>query len=126
MSVRSADAHERSLNHLSASHACPPSKATSRSKRDSKTTGSATYTSKSRGADRRSKLYLFVAINRLSKFAFATLFPRAGMVIASAFIRDLIAAVPYTIHMVQTDNSIQFTNGLRSLCHPPHLRSRLR
>ncbi len=56
------------------------------------------------------KLYLFVAIDRTSKFAFARLCPRAGKVVAAEFLRDLIAAVPYAIHTVLTDNGIQFTN----------------
>ena len=56
------------------------------------------------------KLYLFVAIDRTSKFAFARLVPKAGKVVAAEFLRDLIAAVPYAIHTVLTDNGIQFTN----------------
>ena len=56
------------------------------------------------------KLYLFVAIDRTSKFAFARLFPKAGKVIAAEFLRDLIAAVPYAIPTVLTDTGIQFTN----------------
>jgi transposase InsO family protein len=56
------------------------------------------------------KLYLFVAIDRTSKFAFAELHLKAGKMIAAQFLRNLIAAVPYTIHTVLTDNGIQFTN----------------
>ena len=56
------------------------------------------------------KLYLFVAIDRTSKFAFAELHAKAGKMAASQFLRDLIAAVPYAIHTVLTDNGIQFTN----------------
>ncbi len=44
------------------------------------------------------KLYLFVAIDRTSKFAFAKLFDKANMAMATAFLEDLIAAVPYVIH----------------------------
>ncbi len=44
------------------------------------------------------KLYLFVAIDRTSKFAFADLYSKAGNVNAAQFLRDLVAAVPYTIH----------------------------
>lgn len=56
------------------------------------------------------KLYLFVAIDRTSKFAFVQLHKRATKMIASAFLEDLIKAVPYTIHTILTDNGIQFTN----------------
>src|SRR5882757_2432847 len=53
------------------------------------------------------KLYLFVAIDRTSKFAFVQLVERANRVTASAFLVALIAAVPYKIHTVLTDNGIQ-------------------
>jgi transposase InsO family protein len=55
------------------------------------------------------KLYLFVAIDRTSKFAFARLVEKANRVTASAFLGQLIKAVPYKIHTVLTDNGIQFT-----------------
>ena len=54
------------------------------------------------------KLYLFVAIDRTSKFAFTQLAAQATRVTASAFLVALIAAVPYKIHTVLTDNGIQF------------------
>jgi transposase InsO family protein len=55
------------------------------------------------------KLFLFVAIDRTSKFAFAKLAEKANRVTASAFLVALIEAVPYKIHTVLTDNGIQFT-----------------
>lgn len=54
------------------------------------------------------KLYLFVAIDRTSKFAFIQLVDAANRVTASAFLVALIAAVPYRIHTILTDNGIQF------------------
>lgn len=54
------------------------------------------------------RLYLFVAIDRTSKFAFTQLVEQATRVTASAFLVALIAAVPYKIHTVLTDNGIQF------------------
>lgn len=54
------------------------------------------------------KLYLFVAIDRTSKFAFVQLVESANRVTASAFLEAVIAAVPYKIHTVLTDNGIQF------------------
>ncbi len=50
------------------------------------------------------KLHRFVAIDRTSKFAFVQLHDRATQRIAADFLRDLVAAVPYTVHMVLTDN----------------------
>jgi transposase InsO family protein len=55
------------------------------------------------------KLYLYVAIDRTSKFAFVQLVKKTGRMSASAFLEALIAAVPYTIHTVLTDNGVQFT-----------------
>jgi hypothetical protein len=54
------------------------------------------------------KLYLFVAIDRTSKFAFVQLEEKANRVTASAFLVELIKAVPYKIHTILTDNGIQF------------------
>jgi len=55
------------------------------------------------------KLHLFVAIDRTSKFAFVELHEKATTKIAADFLRNLIAAVPYKVHTVLTDNGIQFT-----------------
>lgn len=55
-------------------------------------------------------MYLFVAINRTSKFAFVELVERADMHAAAAFMEALVAAVPYRIHTVLTDNGIQFAD----------------
>lgn len=55
------------------------------------------------------KLYLYVAIDRTSKFAFVQLVLKANRGAASAFLEALIATVPYKIHTVLTDNGIQFT-----------------
>lgn len=62
------------------------------------------------------KLYLFVAIDRTSKLAFAKLEKEANRYTASDFLRALIEAVPYKIHTVLTDNGMQF-------CHAPRNRS---
>jgi len=54
------------------------------------------------------KLYLFVAIDRTSKLAFAELHETVSVKAAVSFLQALIKAVPYTIHTVLTDNGIQF------------------
>jgi transposase InsO family protein len=56
------------------------------------------------------KLYLFVAIDRTSKFVFTQLVRRADVQAAAAFLQALVAAVPYRIHTVLTDNGIQFAD----------------
>ncbi|WP_284242415.1 IS481 family transposase, partial [Neomesorhizobium albiziae] len=55
------------------------------------------------------KLHMFVAIDRTSKFAFVELHEKATTAISREFLLRLIAAVPYRIHTVLTDNGIQFT-----------------
>ena len=56
------------------------------------------------------KLYLYVAIDRTSKYAFVELVERATTRTASDFLEALVAAVPYEIHTVLTDNGIQFAD----------------
>lgn len=56
------------------------------------------------------RLYLFVAIDRTSKYAFAKLVERATGAATQAFLEELIAKVPYRIHTVLTDNGIQFAD----------------
>ena len=55
------------------------------------------------------RLYLFVGIDRTSKFAFVELHEKATRRVASNFLRALAAAVPYRIHTVLTDNGTHFT-----------------
>ena len=55
------------------------------------------------------RLYLFVAIDRTSKFAFAQLHEKATRQVAADFLRALIAAAPYKVHTVLTDNGTHFT-----------------
>ena len=56
------------------------------------------------------KLYLLVAIDRTSKFAFVELHEKVTRRIAADFLRRLIAAVPYKVHTVLTDNGTHFTD----------------
>lgn len=56
------------------------------------------------------KLYLFVAIDRTSKFAVVELVEKADVRAATAFLEALVEAVPYRIHTVLTDNGIQFAD----------------
>ena len=56
------------------------------------------------------KLYLIVAIDRVSKFAYVELHPQMPKTLAAQFLRNLIQMLHYKIHTVLTDNGIQFTN----------------
>src|ERR687890_805851 len=55
------------------------------------------------------RLYLLVAIDRTSKFAFVELHEKVTQRMAGDFLRRLIAAVPYKVHTVLTDNGTHFT-----------------
>ena len=59
------------------------------------------------------KVYLFLAIDRVSKFTYVELHPAATMMTGAAFLRSVIAAFPYTIHTVLTDNGIAFADQPR-------------
>src|SRR5450631_976933 len=56
------------------------------------------------------KLHLFVGIDRTSKFVFVQLHEQADRPTAVAFLEALIAAVPYRLHTILTDNGIQFAD----------------
>lgn len=71
------------------------------------------------------KIRLFVAIDRTSKFAYVELHERAGKMVAAQFLRNLIAAVPYKIHTILTDNGIQFTNRKQDRFAFEHIFSRV-
>jgi transposase-like protein len=49
------------------------------------------------------KLYLFVAIDRTSKFAHVELHAQSDRTVAAAFLRSVIKAIPYKIHTILTD-----------------------
>src|SRR3712207_797531 len=65
------------------------------------------------------KLYLYVAIDRTSKFVFVRLVEKADTVTSRAFLDALVAAVPYKIKIVLTDNGIQFADLPKNRSGPP-------
>ena len=69
------------------------------------------------------KLYLFVAIDRTSKFAFVELHEKAVRRTAADFLRRLIAAVPYKIHTVLTDNGTHFTTPGNASSAAPEIKA---
>ena len=60
------------------------------------------------------KLYLFVAIDRTSKFAVTQLVDTADRRTAWEFLEHLLQAVPHRIHTILTDYGIQFADQPRN------------
>ncbi len=68
------------------------------------------------------RLYLLVAIDRTSKFAFVELHEKATTRVAADFLHRLIAAVPYKVHIVLTDNGTHFTDPRGETWTPAEIR----
>ena len=66
-----------------------------------------------------------MAIDRTSKFAFAELHEKATRAVAANFLRALIAAVPYKIHTVLTDNGTHFTSPGNTSSAAPLIKAAL-
>ena len=56
------------------------------------------------------EVHLFLAIDRISKFVFVELHPRATSMTGATFLRNAFAAFLYTLHTILTDNGVAFTN----------------
>jgi transposase-like protein len=63
------------------------------------------------------KLYLFIAIDCISKVAFARLNEKANTATAVAFLNELIEMIPYRVNVVLTDNGIQFRRPEKQPAH---------
>lgn len=76
------------------------------------------------------KLHMFLAIDRVSKFTYVEFHDRTKMLNGTAFLENVIAAFPYAIHTVLTDNGMAFAdlpknrNGI-SRQWGPHMFDRL-
>jgi transposase InsO family protein len=70
-------------------------------------------------------MYLFVAVDRTSKFVYVELSEKAGKMQAAQFLRNLIGTVPYKIHTILTDNGVQFTNLKHQKYALPHIFDRV-
>src|SRR5271167_1039717 len=68
------------------------------------------------------KLYLLVAIDRTSKFAFVEMHEKVARRTAGDFLRRLIAAVPYRVHTVLTDNGTHFTDPAGETWSPAEIK----
>ena len=60
------------------------------------------------------KLYLFVAIDRTSKFAVVRLYDEATRRTSVQFLEEVLIVVPYRLHTILTDNGIQFAEQRRN------------
>jgi transposase InsO family protein len=69
------------------------------------------------------KLYLLVAIDRTSKFAFVEVHEKVARRTAADFLRHLIAAIPYKVHTVLTDNGTHFTTPGNTGSAAPDIRA---
>src|ERR1700688_2957506 len=56
------------------------------------------------------KLIMFLAIDRVSKFTYVEFHEHAGKMEGAAFLRNVVAAFPYKIHTVLTDNGMAFAD----------------
>ncbi len=55
------------------------------------------------------RLYLFVAIDRTTKFCFARLYQNQTALTAVNFLKELQRSFPNQVHIILTDNGLQFT-----------------
>ena len=56
------------------------------------------------------KLFMFLAIDRVSKFTHVAFLPAATKLNGAAFLRDVVATFPYAIHTMLTDNGMAFAD----------------
>ncbi len=67
------------------------------------------------------KAYLFVAVDRTSKFVHAQLYRQMTRQIAADFLEDTLKALPYRAHTVLTDNGVQFAKKAGTEAYKPHV-----
>lgn len=60
----------------------------------------------------KQKLYMFVGICRVSKYAYVELRERMTQAVAVSFLKNMIDDGPFKIHTILTDNGAQFTYAL--------------
>lgn len=72
---------------------------------------------------KNNKFYLFVAIDRTSKFAIAKLYQKQTIENSNHFLNEVIKLCPYKIHTILTDNGAQFTYNLLDKNYRPKGKS---
>ena len=66
------------------------------------------------------KLIMFLAIDRVSKFTYVEFRDNAGKMNGADFLRNVVAAFPYKIHTVLTDNGMAFADLPKYRDSPTH------
>src|SRR5215210_254376 len=56
------------------------------------------------------KLHMFLAVDRVSKFAHVAFYDANAKMNGAAFLREVVATFPYAIHTVLTDNGMAFAD----------------
>ncbi len=69
------------------------------------------------------KLFLFLAIDRVSKFAHVAFFDADTKLNGAAFLRQVVAAFPYQIYTVLTDNGMAFADLPRNRGRHPGIEA---
>jgi transposase InsO family protein len=69
------------------------------------------------------KLFLFLAIDRVSKFAHVAFLDANTKLNGAAFLREVVAAFPYAIHTVLTDNGMAFADLPKNRGRYPELEA---
>jgi hypothetical protein len=62
----------------------------------------------------KKQLYLFIAIDHQTKFAYAEFYPDPAKDKTIQFLHRLNASAPYQIHSIVTNNGIDLTDHLKS------------
>ncbi len=69
------------------------------------------------------KLFLFLAIDRVSKFVHVAFLDANTKANGAAFLREVVAAFPYRIHTVLTDNGVAFADPPRNRGRHPEIEA---
>jgi transposase-like protein len=56
------------------------------------------------------EVHLFLAVDRVTKFTYVEVHDRADTMAGAAFLAGVVAAFPYRLHTVLTDNGVAFCN----------------
>src|ERR671912_990203 len=69
------------------------------------------------------KRFMFLAIDRVSKFVHVAFFEAATKMNGAAFLREVVATFPYAIHTVLTDNGMAFADLPRNRGRHPEIEA---
>jgi transposase InsO family protein len=69
------------------------------------------------------KLFMFLAIDRVSKFVHVAFYDASTKLNGAAFLREVVAAFPYAIHTVLTDNGMAFADLPRNRGRHPEIEA---